>query len=196
MTAWLHIPLAWYQSNTTAFYPDETHSSIKKSFTPLHTPHCKRYFCGFCGTHLSYWTEEPASEADYLNVTLGSLLGEDVRALKELNLLPWDVEPEELENEEAVPSRENMHSKNQDLTRRSERRGTSGDISWVEEMIDGSALGRTQKIRRGKGISADGTTRMQWEVSEYREGDSDGEPVRGKRKLGDVGDGDDVHMKS
>jgi hypothetical protein len=32
--AYLRVPLSRYQSFTTAFYPDETHSSIRRIFTP------------------------------------------------------------------------------------------------------------------------------------------------------------------
>jgi hypothetical protein len=34
--AYLRVPIARYHSFTTAFYPDETHSSIRRTFTPEH----------------------------------------------------------------------------------------------------------------------------------------------------------------
>jgi hypothetical protein len=34
--AYLRVPISRYQSFTTAFYPDETHSSIRRTFTPQH----------------------------------------------------------------------------------------------------------------------------------------------------------------
>ena len=48
----------------------------------------KRHFCGFCGTPLSYWSENPKSEAEFISLTLGSLVGDDLRDLDELGLLP------------------------------------------------------------------------------------------------------------
>jgi hypothetical protein len=64
-------------------------------------------------------------------------------------------------------------------------------------MIDGSRLGRTQKARRGMGVSVDGSTMMQWEMSEYAEGEDDASiptTSTSKRKIGDVS-GDDVNMR-
>ncbi len=46
-----------------------------------------RHFCGYCGTPLSYWTEQPPAEARFISLTLGSLVGEDLRELEELGLL-------------------------------------------------------------------------------------------------------------
>jgi hypothetical protein len=136
---------------------------------------------------------------------LGSLLGDDIRALKDLDLLPEDVEPEEFgatdantdgsgEPRTVVTTRQES---DQPVTRHSRRQGRLGDLDWFEEMIDGSRLGRTQKTRRGMATTADGTTTVQWEVSEYREGESEpSTPASGssKRKIGDV-TGDNVSMK-
>ena len=33
----------------------------------------------------------PVSESDYLQVTVGSLLGDDIRALEDLGLVPQDI---------------------------------------------------------------------------------------------------------
>ena len=201
LTAWLKVPLDWVSSTTVAQFPDETHSSIRRIFTPHHAPHCKRVFCGFCGTHLSYWSEQPREEADFLNITLGSLLGEDIRALQELDLLPDDVEPEDVgatganfdgSQEVAAPTTTQQSSA---LSSRTTRKGRSGDVDWFEEMLDGSRLGRTQKTRRGMGVSADGSTTVQWEVSEWAEGDSEPTtPFSAKRKIGEVSS-DDINMK-
>ena len=35
-TAYLRVPLTRYQSFTTSFFPDETHSSIRRIFVPQH----------------------------------------------------------------------------------------------------------------------------------------------------------------
>lgn len=162
-------------------------------------------FCGYCGTHLSYWTEEPAAEADYLSVTLGSLVSDDIRALQDLELLPEDVEPQDVgahsETDRAADTRQvaRQQVSEEPMVRRSQRQGTLGDIDWFEEMINGSRLGRTQQKRRGMGVSADGTTTVQWEISEYREGEDEFSASAttagtGKRKFEDV-TGDDVNMK-
>jgi hypothetical protein len=192
------VPIAWYHSHTRSYYPDETHSNIRRTFTPLHTPHCKRIFCGFCGTPLTYWTEEPVSESDYLQVTVGSLLGDDIRALEDLDLLPQDIEvdtltqadaPADTDQDKAVTSISNA-------TTRTERSGTLGDLSWFEEMMSGSALGRSQRTRRGMGVSADSTRRVEWEVTEIGAGDDDSDSGtgRGKRKIGDMVGHDGVQM--
>lgn len=193
-----------------AQFPDETHSTIRRIFTPVHEPNCKRVFCGFCGTHLSYWTEEPATEADYLSITLGSLLGEDIHALQELDLLPEETTPEDFG---ATPANTdggaessqvaNTTQADRSLNQRSTHTGRLGDLDWFEELIHGSQLGRTQKTRRGMGVSADGTTQISWEVSEYVDGADDEDEgaqsstnaAGSKRKIGDVGSGDDVAMK-
>jgi hypothetical protein len=65
LSAWLRVPLDWYHSSTYAFFDDETHSSIRRTYTSPNEVNCKRSFCGFCGTPLSYWSESPASEAEY-----------------------------------------------------------------------------------------------------------------------------------
>ncbi|KKA18819.1 Uncharacterized protein T310_7228, partial [Rasamsonia emersonii CBS 393.64] len=90
LTAWLRVPLTWYRSQTYSYYPDETHAAIRRTFTPVHAPHSQRNFCGFCGTPLTYWTESPPEEADYMSVTLGSLFSDDLRMLEDLELLPRD----------------------------------------------------------------------------------------------------------
>jgi hypothetical protein len=198
LTAWLRVPLAWFSSTTIAQFPDESHTSIRRIFTPEHQPHCKRVFCGYCGTHLTFWTEEPATEAEYLSVTLGSLVSEDIRALQDLDLLPEDVEPEDvgLATDGTAETRQ-VAQKPQSaeaVVRKTQRQGKLGDIDWFEEMINGSRLGRTQQTRRGMGVSADGNTTVQWEISEYTEGDDEPASSTGKRKLEDAAE-DDINMR-
>ncbi|KAL2000495.1 hypothetical protein VTN02DRAFT_2988 [Thermoascus thermophilus] len=174
ITAWLRVPLTWYQSNTQSFYPDESHSAIRRTFTPLHDPHSQRNFCGFCGTPLTYWTELPREEADYMSVSIGSLYGEAQRMLEDLNLLPGDVtEPlEELEGERgvvAIPRSPSASATSPPDFRRSYRRGTVSGIPWFEELIEGSRLGRLLKTRRGMGVSHDQGTTIEWEISEWHD---------------------------
>ncbi len=208
MAAWLRVPLTWYSSATSAFFPNETHASIRRTFIPIHMPHCQRIFCGYCGTHLSLWTEQPSSEAEYLHITLGSLLGEDIQALQELDLLPEDVEPADwqtlLSSDQAgpeAPAGEQEVAQPLTDTVRSRR---TGGLAWFEEMLHGSRLGRTQNSRRGMGVSSDGSMRVEWEVSEYlddeveMEAESDlvSTPTGSKRKIEDVAtEGDDVSMQ-
>ncbi|RAK78384.1 uncharacterized protein BO72DRAFT_476675 [Aspergillus fijiensis CBS 313.89] len=100
LTAWLRVPLSWYQSHTQSFFPDETHASIRRIFSPHHAPHTQRVFCGFCGTPLTYWSEVPRDEADFMSVSLGSLFGEHQRKLEDLDLLPPAVPSSDDEDEE------------------------------------------------------------------------------------------------
>lgn len=192
LTAWLRVPLTWYSSSTEAFFPDETHTSIRRSFTPLHSPHTQRVFCGYCGTHLSYWTEQPPSEADFMNITLGSLLGRDIQALQELDLIPEDVQPEDVQGPQQTAVQAPVREEQTQGLTRTERSGRAGGLSWFEEMLEGSRLGRTQNVRRGIGVSPDGNTRVEWEISEFLE-EGSGEqqtPAGSKRKIGDVASGE------
>lgn len=81
-----------YHSTTYAIFPDETHNSIRRTFnTPQYhpaLPPTRRQFCGYCGTHLTAWNEAEAEAADYLDVTLGSLLNDSLAKLETLNIIP------------------------------------------------------------------------------------------------------------
>ena len=67
---------------------------------------------------------------------------------------------------------------------------------WFEEMIQGSDLGRIKR-RRGRETSSDGRTKVEWEITEFESGEGDvGAANSGKRKLGSLGHGDDVDMRS
>ncbi|KAL1861169.1 hypothetical protein Plec18167_002873 [Paecilomyces lecythidis] len=177
LSAWLRVPLTWYQSHTRSYYPDESHNAIRRTFTPLHAPHSQRNFCGFCGTPLTYWTELPPEEADFMSVSVGSLRGEGQRLLEDLNLLPEDVDEEALDAQ-AVITRRNpplsapVMSPAADVSdlSRSYNYGTVGGIPWFEEMIEGSRLGRLMRSRRGVGRSDDQSTTIQWEITEWEEG--------------------------
>ena len=131
---------------------------------------------------------------------MGSLLGDDIRALEDLDLLPHDTELEDPvsgESDTKGTEKNTLARQSDGNMERTERHGQSGDVSWFEEMLDGSSLGRSQRRGRGHGVSADGTVHVEWEVSEYREGDldSDSGTGRGKRKIEALGTGDDVEMK-
>ncbi|RLL97119.1 hypothetical protein CFD26_106800 [Aspergillus turcosus] len=204
LTAWLRVPLGWYQSHTESYFPDETHATIRRVFTPRHAPHTQRSFCGYCGTPLTYWTEMPREEADYMSVTIGSLYGEAQRMLEDLDLLPGssdegeedeeeDREAEEKEEKKGVTVSPAEHTQTSStrstvvvpsparapLLTRSYRRGTTRGIPWFEEMIEGSRLGRLMKRRRGVGISGDSSTTIEWEVTEWRDEGSSEETQAG-----------------
>jgi hypothetical protein len=183
ISAWLRVPLDWYQSSTRSFFEGESHSSIRRSFSPRHAPQTQRIFCGFCGTPLTFWTEEPLHESEFMSISIGSLLIEDQRALDDLGLLPEDFDDEEAPragvslSERApaqttsssviIPSFEDSTSFPDIST--SLQRGRTGGIPWFEEMMEGSRLGRLMRSRRGMGISDDQSTSIQWEFSEWHD---------------------------
>ncbi|KAH8699036.1 hypothetical protein BGW36DRAFT_294557 [Talaromyces proteolyticus] len=188
LTAWLRVPLTWFQSHTISHYPDETHVSIRRTFTPLHAPHIQRHFCGYCGTPLTYWTEEPREEADFMSVALGSLFGDDLGLLEDLDLLPVDIAEEETRTDEraaqatpsSVPTAVSAPTAGPSTTIASRpspfvtsfRQGTLAGVPWFEEMIEGSRLGRIMRSRRGFGVNEDQSTTFEWEISEWQD-DSD-----------------------
>ena len=83
-----------------------------------------------------------------------------------------------------------------DLASTSQGREVRG-VPWFEEMVEGSTLGRIRR-RRGGETSQDGRTRVEWEVVEFDGGEDDSSSgMTGimKRKIGDVGNGDDLLMR-
>lgn len=129
--------------------------------------------------------------------------------LEELDLLPGDSHSEELlpVQQPATPtsphdltsSASQIQPRGNIRFSRSFREGASGGIPWFEEMIQGSQLGRVGKSRRGLGVSNDGSTRIEWEVSEWHDDGTGGSPdfesdsgpagASGKRKIEEVGEG-------
>ncbi|KMP07301.1 hypothetical protein CIRG_06982 [Coccidioides immitis RMSCC 2394] len=183
LTAWLRVPLLWYQSFTRSYFPDETHAAIRRVFIPETAPHSRRVFCGFCGTPLTFWTEDPPEEADYMSVTVGSLSSEDQDILEDLDLLPRDPTNEEIANTSsstsASPPTDPLQLRFREpqisVTRRA---GAIYGIPWFEEMIQGSRLGRIGKHRRGFGASPDRSVQIEWEVTEWH--DTTGGPTTQK----------------
>jgi len=187
----LRIPLSWLHSTTYALYPDETHSTIRRVFTPRHAPQTKQHFCGFCGTTLTHWSEEGEDEADLVNVSLQSLSHISMARLGEG---AWEgVLPIDLGQEEEGQRKENSS----ELAAQAQGREIKG-VPWFEEMVEGSALGRLRR-RRGWQTSADGSSTLEWEVVEF-EGGEGGDGAEGgsatKRKIGEVGGETDVEMRS
>ncbi|PMD36956.1 hypothetical protein L207DRAFT_410532, partial [Hyaloscypha variabilis F] len=154
LSAWLRVPLSWYQSSTIAFFDDETNVSIRRAYTSPHEQSSKRHFCGFCGTPLSYWSESPPSEAEYISLTLGSLSGHDLRDLEDLGILPQEaVEDAALDNEKI------------------EARGgndANEGLPWFESLVKGSQLGNMRRSW-GSRESGNGRFKVEWEIVEWTE---------------------------
>ncbi|GJN68951.1 hypothetical protein PLIIFM63780_000860 [Purpureocillium lilacinum] len=181
LAAYIRVPLSWYHSTTFAFFPDETHSMIRRAYTHPSQQHSKRHFCGFCGTPLSYWSENPRSEADYIQLTLGSLLREDLADLEDMGLIPDDTDDEAESNE--LQRRETP-------TKSTALRESLG-VPWFDGMVDGTRLGN---LRRSQGVhrSEDGSVRVEWEIVEFSDAPggedvdmSTGSRSPSKRKLSD-----------
>jgi hypothetical protein len=185
---------------TYAFFPDETHKSIRRTFSSGgaaagSSPAAQRQFCGYCGTQLSAWNEATLDDAGHINVNLGSLEEEDVALLNEWGLLaPEDSEDPAAETGQGGPFGEADVGASSSAPRESRRTShavqgmTHRGAPWFEEMVEHSSLGRLRR-QRGGYESQDGTTTMQWEVVELT---SDGtevaledNPSPGKRKRSD-----------
>lgn len=178
----LRVPLSRLRSTTYAFYPDETHHAIRRVFTPRNAPHSKRYFCGFCGTQLTYWSEESREEAEWVCVSVGSLRSESLEILEEAGHFAGagekgrDATDEEKELDKGTVKRKHMR----------ELSGTP----WFEEMIEGSELGKLKR-RRGWQESSDGKTQIEWEVVEFNAEDEAATSVDdGKHRIEVAGDDD------
>ncbi|KAI9746666.1 MAG: hypothetical protein M1818_000380 [Claussenomyces sp. TS43310] len=180
LSAYLRVPLPWVHSTTYAFFPDETHHSIRRVYTSPSDTASKRHFCGFCGTPLSHWTESPRREADYIYLTLGSLAGNDLQDLEELGLLPQELAAD---NDDDVQEASDVQGAAQSVS-------LGRGVPWFESLVRGTGLGR---VKRSIGSSRDGSTRVDWEVFEWTNGD-DAQPanVVGKRKLETLEGGDSI----
>ncbi|KAL1871290.1 hypothetical protein VTK73DRAFT_2158 [Phialemonium thermophilum] len=189
LAAFLRVPLDWYRSMTFAFFPDETNAMIRRAYSSPRERHTLRHFCGFCGTPLTYWSENPRSEADYIQLALGSLSSEDLGDLEDMGLIP------ELDSSPPTPAPEYIEAEaDADIQRSitgsgsSIVRETTGGLPWFDSLIAGSKLGNI-RASKGSGQSRDGTVRYEWEIVEYTEDDDGGDgsstPQSGKRKLGD-----------
>ncbi|XMA08523.1 hypothetical protein WAI453_001314 [Rhynchosporium graminicola] len=181
LSAWLRIPISWYESTTYAFMDDESHSSIRRTYTSPSEQSSKRHFCGFCGTPLSFWSEEPPADAQYISLTLGSLAGKDLRDLEDLGVLPKEAV------EDAVGER-TMIGESAGLVKAD---GAGEGLPWFENMLRGSRLGNV-KTSWGERRSHNGRFRVEWEIvewSEERDG-GDGSKSPAKRKLVEVNEVD------
>ncbi|GAB1320742.1 hypothetical protein MFIFM68171_10952 [Madurella fahalii] len=194
LPAYLRVPLQWYHSSTCAFFPDETNAQIKRVYTSPRERHSMRHFCGFCGTPLSYWSEEPRSEADFIQLTLGSLSPGDLADLEDLGLLPGSPasgagSEDEGDAAEGGGDTNMLEAAGRGLAASLGHLGTVGALPWFDSLTDGSRLG-TLRRAKGKGTNASGTVRVEWEVVEWTEEDGDETEAassrNGKRKIGEL----------
>lgn len=204
LSAHIRIPLTWYHSATFAEYPDETATQIRRVYENPFERHTRRTFCGVCGTPLTYWSEHPRSEADYIQVTMGSLRREDLGDLDDLGLIPESpIEAPQFEIP-AIAGRQTATSGNATLDSVAAsssalhppgtHRETNG-IPWFNSIIEGSSLGGRLRTTRCTRQSADGMTRIEFEITEFQDdGTEHSEPSvnNGKRKLADRADVDDM----
>lgn len=119
----------------------------------------RRQFCGFCGTPLSFWSETPQPEADYILLTLGSLNPYDLDELDEWTGIVDESEEEEDgdvgDDDEAVEEgdEKDAFGENQNQTADSHRRAALGNgpleritsttgIPWLDSYVEGSRLAR------------------------------------------------------
>ncbi len=142
----------------------------------------RRQFCGFCGTPLTFWSEAPRTEAEYIRLALGSLNAED---LDELDEWTGDGGSDELHDEqESAPDMEQGGEDAAALKPAAsalDRVLSSTGLPWFDSYVEGSRLSRRllqqqQRIRRhdvGSAQSADGSVQVEWEVLEWTEGDDD-----------------------
>ena len=181
------MPLTHIHSTTYAFFPDETPTTIRRTFTPEHEPYTKRNFCGVCGTQLSYWSEETPEEAELVYINLGSLRNESLERLEDSGLLS------SIQNESKAQDQDETDKPNE-LASSPQGREMRGN-PWFEEIIEGSELGRIKR-RRGGNTSGDGKSMVEWEITEFESGDAyETTGGTGKRKLGSYVEGDDIHMR-
>lgn len=208
VTAWLRVPLEWYHSTTFAQYPDEIHSSIKRTFNTPPTnpalPPTRRQFCGYCGTHLTAWNEGlhgAERGGDTVDVTLGSLLNESLNRLESLQLY-GDLDEESESESGLVKDRNATISAEDHIATNEESIGgvdgppaaSSTTVASRQRPVIAHRMqnrgmpyfeemvenSRLGRIKRQKGghTSADGARSVQWEVIEIG-GDDDDQPMGG-----------------
>lgn len=208
LPAYLRVPLRYYRALTLPYHDDETNSQIHRVYQPVGEEHAMRHFCGFCGTPLSYWSESPRSEADFIRLTLGSLLPEDLRDLEEWGLVPDPGSASgmgtPLERDEAEAAG-NWSKTGESGTRRDAGTKTEGEwevgkvgeestwgrvgvLPWFEALMEGSRLGTTMRRARGGGTDPTGRVRIEWEVAEWSAEDENGDESPRKRKFDEVED--------
>lgn len=179
------MPLSWFHSTTYAFFPDETHRNIRRTFVSPFDESTRRQFCGYCGTQISQWQEREQGDANFIHLTLGSLVDEDLERLQQHGMLEFEGESEE--EEEAVTAQA-MDVEKYRFVQRSTHRGAP----WFEEMVEKTPLGRIKRQKGGHTTTGnDGTVeQVEWEVFEWNEEDDENAASTPKRKIGEVEEAD------
>ncbi|KAI1261881.1 hypothetical protein F5Y18DRAFT_399922 [Xylariaceae sp. FL1019] len=191
LSAFIRVPLDWYRSQTVC--QDDTPFTIRRVFADRYT---RRNFCGLCGTPISYYAEQPPAEAGFIQLTIGSLLTEDLHGLQDLGLLPESDEDED-ESDVMDISLPTPSEASSILTGR-----TFTSIPWFDSLLAGSRLGQMHTMR-GVQHSSDGRVRVEYEITEWsanddNDNDNDNEAEEeaeasesstGKRKRSDSVDG-------
>lgn len=195
LTLWLRVPLPWYTSATFAQFPDETRASIQRSFlTPLASEH-RRVFCGYCGTQLSSWNEQTRDDAEHISLTVGSLLDDDQDLLAELGFLPNSDSSDDESTDSSTPAPAGPSRRNNTQTVARSEPSARG-APWFEEIVRNTRLGRLKQQRGGH---KSGGVRVEWEVTEWTEGDEaddEGRATPSKRKIDDVEADEDSDMRN
>ncbi|EMC98670.1 hypothetical protein BAUCODRAFT_103051 [Baudoinia panamericana UAMH 10762] len=224
LTAWLRVPLEWYHSATYAHFPDETPASIKRIY---YSPavrrgegETRRQFCGYCGTHLTAWREGRSrglsgggdggeGGSEFVDVTLGSLLGESLERLQALRLFDEDLESEgekpvaggQIDHDTHIATNERRPGGadgpaaiRQSALPGSLHRMQGRGMPYFEEMVENSRLGRIKR-QKGGHVSEDGRSRVEWEVVEIGGEDDDDVSGRGASSAVDVGGSGSKRMR-
>lgn len=131
---------------------------------------------------------------------MGSLCREDLGDLEDMGLIPDSpVEGQTLQ----LPARggaaqEAPATSTSTAVQPPAHRDTTS-IPWFDSIVEGSSLGGRLRATKGTRQSADGTTKIEWEVLEYNEGGGEEASTptgsNGKRKLGDRDDAEDDQME-
>lgn len=121
-------------------------------------------------------------EADFISLTLGSLVDEDLREMEDLGLIP-NIAAQDAQTQKAVEtttlnagsaSGPGLQSVGQQVQQRSSpengERGISEDLPWFESMLEGSVLGqltRSRRISRARTTREIGGVQVDWEIIEW-----------------------------
>ncbi|SPN98371.1 uncharacterized protein DNG_01416 [Cephalotrichum gorgonifer] len=200
LAAFLRVPLEWFHTRLLPRHDEETEHMIRRRY--IHSSDAQKIFCGFCGTPVTYWSPEGHREADYINVTLGSLYDEDVDDLEAMGLVPTADDDED--DTSSTPSEKKATITGQGTATRGPEAATAAgskgpasttaaddalglfirefsEIPWFDALVDGSALGRLTKKRKVAAAQSAPKVVLNWDVVEWPDSDS---PEPGKIEHG------------
>lgn len=159
----LNLPRIAYTPAALRFVQDMSH--VNRQDRPALPCVDQRYFCGFCGTHMTRWDEANRQRAEYIAVSLGSLEDEDLELLQDIGLLPPQTADEStpLEtqrgdgiSEDAAEALDSLQLSSQGAT-------------WFRSLVEDSQLGRLGKLRT-TGTHEQNGIRTTWVVEELENG--------------------------